>query len=1094
MPAQLNSIPRRAAGYLPYLAAALAGLAVVLGTFGFRTLPSSGAAMRWDDALYRSLALFVMLSSRKRCGVRWFLVLMALSDLALKDAMSTETQPEVRNSRRILVAGDVCLDVVGVPIPAKSADPSTENWRLTGETRTHFLPGGALLLAKFIRAPRLVKPLADAEQEAQRQIREKQLKGDAARELRFRVRDEARSKFTRPAEDDVIGPRPKPPNELSGASRDPLYQDGFIAIAERLTRDEIVHSLLELKLFSKTVAPDEENSVLRVESEHGFSGPVEPSQDPSLEVVYPEPKDPPQIIVLDDTGNRFRKNTPGNPWPKSIEGGQASQPDAANPPLIVYKLHRPLPSASGENSLWEKVKTGHPHNRVVIVSVDDLRSAGAPISTGLSWERTALEVVWQLKHFAAFSELSDCPRLIVRLGLDGAVLWEFSKENKDRPCRAWLIYDPVSIEGSFAGTAPGTMVACGSAFTAALVHRLAAADDAAFSPLLKPPKPEPNEEPPNEELLLGAIEAGLHASRRLLQLGFGDYLARPNYPGPEVFDQEGTGSFHAHLIPMIPGALEPDRSYWRLLDSTFSGAPKLRDTAVVVTATKQKEGANEDEAAALRALKRAPMASYGELRTHDRAEIENYRALDTLLRDYLCARTTPRPLSIAVFGPPGAGKSFGVNEVAKSLQGQRGCKDVEPLTFNLSLYQTPEELSGAFHLVRDVSLRGKVPLVFFDEFDTRLGEQDLGWLRYFLSPMQDGEFLDRGAPHPVGQAIFVFAGGTCACYEEFQRHPQVDDATFRTAKGPDFLSRLRATLDIPSLNFLVAHGPSPQEADESRLPGTFNPYGPVSSFPCETAILLRRANILAFNLPKMAAQLVRANGSLNVAPEVLRVLLHLPRFEYGNRSFEALLEMSHLSGAESFTPALLPSPFQVPLHANANYLWQLIGTEFPLPEPDRLAIARAIHNRYQQQKRTDPDHDSASPSLRDWDELPDEYRESNLEQADDIANKLRSANLWIRKSPDGASQAARDSGRALLEPHVETLAQAEHDRWAAEKRQAGWAPGRDTAKESRIDALLLQNCLFPWERLTEEQKELDREAIRNLPDLLAGIGYEIVRD
>ena len=52
----------------------------------------------------------------------------------------------------VLVAGDICLDVVGIPVPGASAAPAeTDNWRLTGEICTHYLPGGAFQLAEFVR-------------------------------------------------------------------------------------------------------------------------------------------------------------------------------------------------------------------------------------------------------------------------------------------------------------------------------------------------------------------------------------------------------------------------------------------------------------------------------------------------------------------------------------------------------------------------------------------------------------------------------------------------------------------------------------------------------------------------------------------------------------------------------------------------------------------------------------------------------------------------------------------------------------------------------------------------------------------------------
>ena len=57
------------------------------------------------------------------------------SSLTMSTASTTATPPKA-----IVVAGDICLDVVGIPIPP-SADSKegTDNWRQTGETRTHYL-------------------------------------------------------------------------------------------------------------------------------------------------------------------------------------------------------------------------------------------------------------------------------------------------------------------------------------------------------------------------------------------------------------------------------------------------------------------------------------------------------------------------------------------------------------------------------------------------------------------------------------------------------------------------------------------------------------------------------------------------------------------------------------------------------------------------------------------------------------------------------------------------------------------------------------------------------------------------------------------
>ena len=189
------------------------------------------------------------------------------------------------------------------------------------------------------------------------------------------------------------------------------------------------------------------------------------------------------------------------------------------------------------------------------------------------------------------------------------------------------------------------------------------------------------------------------------------------------------------------------------------------------------------------ALQGVPWGQFGNLLTVDRQEIESYRSIRNLVAEYAGQKQASRPLSIAVFGTPGSGKSFGVTEMAKSLlPGQ-----IEPITFNLSQFDSADDLISAFHQVRDVGLSGKIPLVFWDEFDTSLRETSLGWLRYFLAPMQDGKFQEGQISHPIGRAIFVFAGGTSSSMAEFDKGTEKD---FTSAKGPDFVSRLKGFINV----------------------------------------------------------------------------------------------------------------------------------------------------------------------------------------------------------------------------------------------------------------------------------------------------------
>lgn len=878
----------------------------------------------------------------------------------------------------------------------------------------------------------------------------------------------------------VAGPQPMLPAEVATGRRTPLREAAFLAHASRLRRDEILHSMIGAERFPVTGDPHEKRTLPRVQREHGYSGPLKGS--PTLDTRYGA-SGAGRIVTISDTGNQFRYEK--TRWPVAMLEGATR---------IVHKLHRPLPDKNRPNDLWNLVKAASRGDHVVVLDIEDLRAEEIPISQGLSWERTATDLVWQLLNVERLSELRDCPMLVVRIGLDGALLWRPVTESGPR-FRAWLVYDPGGIEGAFAASVPGRMVGYGSAFTAALVESLA-------EEIVRPTGVDQQEHAPESALIAG-IKTGLLAARRLLTTGF-EVMAEERglrYPGPSLFvaPDKADARFAHQAMPIIPGAVQPDRGYWRLLESIFEGTGRLHE-AVELVATRRKGTDTLQRAQEL--LDASPRATFGNLTTFDRRETEHYRSLYALLRDYLRAPSPARPLSVAVFGAPGAGKSFGVKEVARSLKGQPGCRDIEPLTFNLSLYQSPEDLAGAFHLVRDVVLRGKVPLVFFDEFDTSLGGAPLGWLRHFLAPMQDGEFLDRAVPHPIGPAIFVFAGGTCSTFTRFEAPAGMTPEEFTAVKGPDFISRLRATLDIPSLNLAVAFdkdsstngdalGDQVARLLDARGLEHFDPYGPIEAIPSRAAVLLRRAGILAFNLPNKAPDVVRADKSLAISHTVLRALIHLPQFRHGNRSFEALLDMSRLVGATVYTPALLPPTFQTSLHADAMHLAQLVATD-PFPEADRERIAEAIHAQYLEDNKTKPEPERTR-AFRPWQELEPDDRAANLEQADDIAAKLRTAGLWFRKRSSTETSATDLSSAPAIESSLDVLAVLEHDRWAAQKRRQGWAAAHTIDRESRKDDLLLHNCLFPWQQLSEEWWRLDRNTVRQIPTYLLAAGYDVIQ-
>jgi len=911
------------------------------------------------------------------------------------------------SSKSVIVAGDVCIDVIGVPKPRPgNQKEQTENWRLTGEMRTYCRRGGALLLTDMIQAA---------------------MKSRGA----------------------VQGPILEAPGNLPAiAGPRGVDEEHF----ERLKHDEIIHSVIRVGEFKTSAKSDKEDKTIRVAQTHGFSGPDKGAA--TLKIKMPTPPDAkPFVLVLDDTGNRFRQDE--TQWADLI---------SRSPDLIVYKLHRPLPlerQAGGvdQNPLWTRLMPEHRKQTLVVLSADDLRSAGAVISRQLSWERTSRELLWHLIAAQEFKPLADCRWLVVRLGLDGALCWQRTKEGANDRDLAWLIYDPAGIENQFAKSFAGEMVGYGSAFTAALVAALDS-DELEGADGSQMPKS-----------LKEGIGFGLHSARRLLELGYREEKEDgPRYPIETLFQEAASGKFENISVPLPQQrALADPTGDWTILRSTLPGGDRLFKAAeqLALKKTPPEE------------LDGVPLGKFGKLRTYDRSEIESYRAIFNLMEEYLALSEPKRPLCFAVFGPPGSGKTFGVHQVAEAVAGDR--VKIEKLTFNLSQFQSPQELAPALHRVRDEVLRGRVPLVFFDEFDSSIGSTRLFWLKYLLAPMEDGQFVEQGVAHPIGKAIFVFAGGISHSYEDFiGSSPAAAGALdpedyFRAAKGKDFVSRLRGYLNIRGIN----HG------EEYRGPA-----------------LLRRAGALRFHLKAKAPRLFDAGGTLHIDPGVLRAFLQVPAFEHGMRSMEALVDMSLLSCRDGYEPGCLPSPAQlklhvVPMQSNAPGMGflDLVHAESPWPRDARERIAEEIHKHYLECRDADGTRDPKKASHKPWKDLDEFYRDSNRAQADDIPRKLRLLVLdyMPKESATGMAQVTeQDLSGKDWEPKVVAAARAEHERWYAERRRQGWTYGK---KEDPVAKT--HPCMLPWDEIKPDEKgndprQKDIDSIRALPRYVQAAGYVVV--
>jgi hypothetical protein len=156
------------------------------------------------------------------------------------------------------------------------------------------------------------------------------------------------------------------------------------------------------------------------------------------------------------------------------------------------------------------------------------------------------------------------------------------------------------------------------------------------------------------------------------------------------------------------------------------------------------------------------------------------------------------------------------------------------------------------------------------------------------------------------------------------------------------------------------------------------------------------------------------------------------------------------------------------------------GDIVPRPLIDTLEnLAIGIHHQYnQKQRELFPDKPLAHPNFSD---LPDGIKYSNLRQARSIVDKLTL--MGWEMCPIGSEG---EMISQIPEGIVEMLAVIEHDEWVKERLGAGWRYGVAKSIEKKLSPYLV-----PYEDLDEPIKENDRDAVRNIPNLLKKIGMAV---
>ncbi len=804
---------------------------------------------------------------------------------------------------------------------------------------------------------------------------------------------------------------------------------------------------------------------------------------PSENCVWFEPKSmtlsPPDLLILDDAGFAFR-NSP--------ECWMLPADPTKGPRWIILKMSRPV----CRGGLWQALQP-FLDRLIVVVSAAELRHESAAISMGLSWERTVEDLAVAIKSDPILSQLSRCRHLIVNFSADGA-LWTDNPSilgsNNAATTRTELIYDAGSIEGQWSEQSQGEVFGYMSCMVAALTDAVAQQKTGA-EPSARDLSSGESQRPVLD--LSAAIGRGLAAMRNLRLLGHGEVNSTSpmGYPVARLAEVLRTtardfsrcGVPWSHLMERRCGSHKP----WSIaVQSQLASEEGLVPVPLSGLAYQVVQRGR-------RMLNHLPHAKFGNLFSIDRGEIETLRTLRKLMQTYkkTCGAggAVGKPLSVGVFGPPGAGKSFGVKQIANEIFGKAAW-----LEFNLSQF-ADSDLIGALHQVRDKVLEVGIPVVFWDEFDAR----QYHWLQYLLAPMQDGRFQEGQLSHPIGHCVFIFAGATSHTFQQFGPPRLTANSTteqkeawnkYVLAKGPDFLSRLDGYYNVL--------GPNPRKMTDAA--------GNVVDDPTDTSAPVRRALLLR--------QFFCGNQGhrLNIDAGLLRALLEVPSYRNGARSLEKLalslkpgeptaaIRRSSLGSPEQLAMFVdfPPTTSSVSIASGASgtltpaeiyrRFMELCRQHEPFQAPETIeSLAASVHGFYQP-LATQPGMTIQEINNREYALLSEDSKESNRAAARRIFEVLAIAGLKLVAQSDALGLTADHDViiAAHIEQHLENMAELEHDLWCEERQSQGWRQG-----SSRDNARKIHPLLIPYIELPENEKDKDRNQIRSYPGIVAGAGLRI---
>jgi ppGpp synthetase/RelA/SpoT-type nucleotidyltranferase len=328
-----------------------------------------------------------------------------------------------------------------------------------------------------------------------------------------------------------------------------------------------------------------------------------------------------------------------------------------------------------------------------------------------------------------------------------------------------------------------------------------------------------------------------------------------------------------------------------------------------------------------------------------------------------------------------------------------------------------------------------------------------------------------------------------------------------TAGIPGLTGKIKAELVVPAEFELNAYLPEKLPSDAVRSEYYDNFYETPSGGFSALDVLVCWADLICNDIKPQDVLLVGIDGG-KIATMEYKIALSLGAkvalMAYSGRAVSDFVEDKTWKNHRNLL--ILPND---PLT-----LWALVNqtTKTILSDQEIKELAPQVHGFYRDLElgkfKSNTEDINKYKVLMPWDNLNPMLQNSNLKQVAFYELILKRVGLSIRKTENpipynietNLSKTFRYYSEELDYPSevskgkskvsdYEMLARLEHARWNAERLLEGWRYGsvKDIAKK-------LNPCIKAWKDLGDDIKKYDYDPVRNIPVLLAKIGYEVYKE